>query len=204
MKVHNKEKQKRWVCPFSCLTTRAVLLQVTQDLYTKEFLNAFRRFCARRGTPKKLLSDSTTQLVKASKSLQINWKFITPNAPWKGGVYERLIGLFKRALKTAIGKKLLTSSEFNNIVTEIEGIRNTRPITRISNSSMQALRPADFLIPGTRGATTDENETSNSISRKEFKETSPELIARLKGSEECLKLFWHTWRRDYLQYLRKR
>ena len=57
-----------------------------------EFLNAYRRFTARRGVPETIVSDNGTQFVAAAKELKVQWRFITPYAPWKEGVYERLVG----------------------------------------------------------------------------------------------------------------
>ncbi len=53
----NDQKEKAWICLFTCLVTRAVHLEIVRDTTAKEFLNALRRFIARRG-PKKILSDN--------------------------------------------------------------------------------------------------------------------------------------------------
>ena len=38
----------------------------------------------------------------------IKWSFTTALAPWKGGLYERLVGMIKRCLQKALGKKHFT------------------------------------------------------------------------------------------------
>ena len=45
--------QKRWLCLFTCLSTRAVHLEVAFGLDTDSFLNAFARLTSRRGVPKR-------------------------------------------------------------------------------------------------------------------------------------------------------
>lgn len=205
VKTELNNRKKQWVCLFSCLATRAVHLEIVQDLSTSEFINAFRRFKARRGTPQSLLSDNGTQFVGAAKILAIEWNFITPQAPWKGGVYERLIGLFKNTLKATIGRKLVTRDEFLDIVTQIEGMLNMRPITPVTSESTRALRPIDFLIPGKKGTTYGDTQESEKIGKDiEFTDTNGNLIKRLQRIEECLKRFWDIWKRDYLQFLRER
>uniref|UniRef100_A8P7W3 Integrase-like protein, putative n=1 Tax=Brugia malayi TaxID=6279 RepID=A8P7W3_BRUMA len=61
----------------------------------------------------------------------MTWKNIIPKAPWQGGIYERLIGLTKNALRRAIGRKFLAERELVTLIAEVEGILNTRPLTPI-------------------------------------------------------------------------
>uniref|UniRef100_A0A915DRJ6 Integrase catalytic domain-containing protein n=1 Tax=Ditylenchus dipsaci TaxID=166011 RepID=A0A915DRJ6_9BILA len=107
--------KKFWVALFTCLSVRAIHLEIVSDLSADKFLNAFKRFIARRGTPQRLLSDNAT-CFKLSKKVvtemwdlkwasvlsspevlsycaehQIEWDFIVEHAPWKGGAWERLI-----------------------------------------------------------------------------------------------------------------
>ena len=54
---------KRYGCLFTCLTTRAVHVEIAHSLDTDSFLCAFRRFTSRRGSPKKVFSDNGTNFV---------------------------------------------------------------------------------------------------------------------------------------------
>ena len=48
------DKQKVWVCLYTCLVTRAVHLELMQDMSAYKFLLGFRRYIARHGKPNKV------------------------------------------------------------------------------------------------------------------------------------------------------
>ncbi|CAG4966032.1 unnamed protein product [Parnassius apollo] len=56
-----KEKHKMWICIYTCLVTRAIHLEVVQDLTTEQCALALRRFFAARGISKLILSDNASQ-----------------------------------------------------------------------------------------------------------------------------------------------
>ena len=56
-------RQKRYLCLFTCLATRAVHLEMAFGLDTDSFLNAFYRMVNRRGLPREMLSDNGTNFV---------------------------------------------------------------------------------------------------------------------------------------------
>ena len=53
-----KDAKKVWVCLFTCISTRAVHLELVNDMSTSEFLMALRRLIALRGKPDSILSDN--------------------------------------------------------------------------------------------------------------------------------------------------
>ena len=91
---------KRYVALFTCLTTRAVHLEIAGDLSTDAFILALSRFISRRGKVNIIRSDNGTNFVGASKELKqaiknidqntvnkhlvakIQWKFNPPVIPW--------------------------------------------------------------------------------------------------------------------------
>ena len=105
-----KTRQKRWLCVFTCFSTRAIHIEVAWRLDTDRFLNAFARFTSRRGVPKEMTSDNGTNFVGAANELKelinnldedkvkrvagngsIKWKFNPPVAPHFGGVFEVMV-----------------------------------------------------------------------------------------------------------------
>lgn len=64
---------------------------------------------------------------------------ITPRASWKGGAYERLVGLIRLALRNAIGRHLIDSTQLQTYITEVEGILNVRLLTYLNEDSIKNL-----------------------------------------------------------------
>ena len=54
---------KRYGCLFTCLTMQAIHIQKLDSLEADSFINAFVRFCARRGVPDKVKLDNGTNIV---------------------------------------------------------------------------------------------------------------------------------------------
>ena len=110
-----RKTMKRWCFLFTCLTTRAVHIEVVPSLEAETCLTAITRFIARRGKPATILSKNGTNLVGAAKEMRdcinawnlsdiemslaqkdIKWKFNPPGAPHFGGICERLVRSCKK------------------------------------------------------------------------------------------------------------
>ncbi|XP_074645858.1 uncharacterized protein LOC141902118 [Tubulanus polymorphus] len=151
---------KCYICLFTCTVTRAVHLELVPSNSSDDFLRAFRRFCARRSLPRRLISDNGSTFIGANNDLKrifkslhvsdfmsrkrVDWQFITKRAPWQGGFWERLIGLTKSALKKILGLTSVSFLEFSTIITEVECMLNDRPLTYVSSNFTdgEALTPS--------------------------------------------------------------
>lgn len=63
---------KHWVVLFTCMSTRAVHIELIETMSTDSFINALWRFFSIRGPAKLLRSDRGTNFVGACKQLDIN------------------------------------------------------------------------------------------------------------------------------------
>ena len=155
--------QKYYICLFTCTSTRAVHLEVANDMSAHTFINLFRRFCSRRSTPRLIITDNGTNFVSSARFFEdklsngevkaymlehkIVWKFISPRSPWQGGFYERMIGLVKSCLKKVLYKKKVTYDELQTFVSEVEARVNNRPLTYLTDERdcIEPLTPSHFL-----------------------------------------------------------
>lgn len=108
---------KRWAVLFTCLSTRAIHIEVIESMDTSSFINALRRFLALRGPVIQMRSDCGTNFEGARNELQgiltpsdvsttrsyllkegCEWVFNPPRASHAGGAWERMIGVARRVL----------------------------------------------------------------------------------------------------------
>lgn len=69
-------------------------------------------------------------------------------AAWVGGFWERLVRSVKTCLKKTMGRASLTFGEVTALLTEVETITNSRPLTFVYNEpeEPQPLTSSHFLI----------------------------------------------------------
>ncbi|XP_067051179.1 uncharacterized protein [Acropora muricata] len=161
-----KPRQKRWLCLFTCLETRAVHLEMAWGLDTDTFLNVFTRFTSRRGVPKEVISDGGTnfvgavgelkklvsqldrqQLLNKTAELGVTWRFNPPGAPHFGRAHEVPVKASKKAIYAVVGDRDVTDEELITVSTGVESLLNSRPLTYQSSDPRDdvPLTPNHFL-----------------------------------------------------------
>ena len=207
---------KRYGVLFTCLTSRAVHLEVAHSLDMDSCINAIRRFKSRRGHIKSITSDNGTNLVgserelkqsieewnqsKLTKDLQqenITWHFNPPTASHFGGVWERLIRSVRKILY-ALLKEQTGSIDDESLCTlfcEIEQILNNRPITPLSDdiNDVRALTPNDLLLV----------RPEHGLPPGLFDKNDNYTRRRWRKVQYLANLFWKRWHRDYLPLLQQ-
>ena len=169
-------QSKAWACIFTCITVRAIHLELVEDMAAAQFLACLKRFVARTGKPDGIISDNAPQFKVAKNAIQlawenvvkdpdvigyvnerpIKWSFTVELSPGMGGFYERFISITKMALKKA-SESCLTSIQLQTILTEIEAIVNSRPLVYIINEveHRTIITPTHFLSINARTLTSD-------------------------------------------------
>jgi hypothetical protein len=217
--------KKVWICLFTCAVTRAVHLELVEDLTTQSFLLCLRRFMAVFGQPKVIISDNGKYFKLANDVLkrlwseicqspelagflakqEIHWKFITDYAPWMGGFYERLVGLAKRSLKKVLGRQQIGLEQLRTLVAEVAAILNSRPLVLSTDIRDQVLTPADLL--GRRKQSGFPKLLLSNPQDKDYVNKNTlglDLVQAWKDNERVLDQFWDSWRGEYLTALRER
>jgi len=178
---------KSYICLLTCASTRAVLLELTHGLDVNSFLLAFSCFVSRRGVPAAIISDNATTFRLSSKEIKqitrssevfkyltdnrTTWKFIVEKAPWWGGFWERMIRTVKSCLKKTIGQATLTHKELSIVLTEVEAVVNSRPLSNTyvedeKEGISQPLTPSS-LVNGRRITNTPNGEYFEIVNNNE-------------------------------------
>ncbi len=207
--------RKRWVVIFSCLSTRAVHLEVIESMSTSSFINALRQFLAVRGPVKHFRSDRGTNFIGACRELNINtddpelkgylqeqgctWSFNAPHSSHMGGAWERMINTARHILdalllKTSLSR--LTHEVLTTLMSEVMAIMNARPVLPISSDTdtLEVLSPSMLLtqnastVPALLG-----DFDMKDLYKKEWRQV-----------QYLADAFWKAWRRDYLVTLQVR
>jgi transposase InsO family protein len=165
-----RRREKRYGALFTCLTTRAVHLEVADSLSADSAIMAFRRMTSRRGTPQRMVSDNGTNFHAAAKELRqaakevleddrwnkemtrtrTEWSFIPPGSPHMGGAWERLVKSVKAALTHVLKEKAPRVETLLTAMAEVEYTINSRPLTHIAVEPDEEvpLTPNHFLLGG--------------------------------------------------------
>ncbi|XP_058820314.1 uncharacterized protein LOC131682669 [Topomyia yanbarensis] len=207
-----RRTEKRWIALFTCLTTRAVHLEVAHSLTTQACVMAIRRFTCRRGVPLEIFSDNGTNFKGASKEVvkriyadcdetftdaTTRWNFNPPSAPHMGGAWERLVRSVKAALSELDDGRKLTDEILLTTLAEAEDLVNSRPLTYIpiELGAEAALTPNHFLRSSVAGDVTQSVRKSDQAQA---------LRDSYKRSQYLADQIWKRWISEYLPTLNQR
>ena len=207
-----RKRQKRYLCVFTCLSIRAVHLEMAWGLDTDAFLNAFTRFISRRGVPKEVVSDNGTNFVGAVNELKslvseldeekikgktaskgVRWLFNPPAAPHFGGINEIMVKAAKTAIYAVVGNADVSDEELMTVFTGAENFLNSRPLTYQSSDvrDIVPLTPNHFLY----------GQAGGQLAPEAVETTWFHPRQRWRKVQHLMSLVWRRWMREYLPML---
>ena len=161
-------RKKRYGALFTCLSSRAMHIDVTHDMTTDSFIMCLTRFTGCRGYVQMIRTDNGNNFVGApaeliesfqemdhvrtGEFLQQNggewiwWKRNPPLASNMGGVWERQIRTARNILNSLLKTHgaSLTDESLQTLLMEVEAIVNSHPLTTDVINGVTSLVP---LIP---------------------------------------------------------
>lgn len=205
--VIGRRREKRWVALFTCLTTRAVHLEVAHSLDMDSCMMCVRMMMARRNvTPIEMRSDCGTNFRAATKELdrfaahfpRVKWVFNPPGAPHMGGAWERMVRTVKRCFSEVVGDRALSEELLRCALVEVEWVVNSHPLTNVSLSPHEptALTPNDFLTAA--GQVRDVQEVI-------VQEDNEKLLKRSwRSAQQIADHFWRRFSKEVIPVLNLR
>ena len=209
---------KAYLAVFICLASKAVHLEVVSAKSTEAFISTFKRFIARRNSPKHLYSDNGSNFIGARNEMKelfkflslsstqvalkesllankIECHFIPDRAPHFGGIWEAAVKTAKHCLKRTVGKTMLTYEELTTVCCQAEACINSRPYTTQDSqdpAGEMPLTPSHFLTGRPMGVYPELPE-------------DPDLTLTNRWSlcKAMVQRFWELWQLQYLQALQK-
>ncbi|KAA0712431.1 hypothetical protein E1301_Tti012968 [Triplophysa tibetana] len=210
-----RKELKRYGLLFTCLCSRAVHIELLDDLSTDAFINSLRAFIALRGNVRQLQSDQGTNFVGARREFleavkemdqeclkQLGCEFVMnpPSASHMGGVWERQIRTVRSVLTSILDQssRTLDSSSLRTYLYEVMAIINSRPMTAHLLNDPTGPQPLTPNLLLTMKSSIILPPPGNFVKEDLY------LRKRWRRVQYLANEFWHRWKKEYLLSLQQR
>ncbi|XP_030611515.1 uncharacterized protein LOC115798709 isoform X1 [Archocentrus centrarchus] len=210
-----RKELKRYGLLLTCMCSRAIHIEMLNDLTTDALINALRSFIALRGSVRQLRCDQGSNFMGARREFaeamkemdgeklkKFGCEFImnTPSASHQGGLWERQIRTVRNVLSSILDQsdKRLDSSSLRTFLYEVMAIVNSRPLTteHLHNpSGPEPLTPNHIL-------TMKSSVIAPPPGR--FIKEDLYLQKRWRRVQFLANSFWARWKKEYLLNLQNR
>ncbi|XP_048020447.1 uncharacterized protein LOC125251470 [Megalobrama amblycephala] len=214
-----RKEHKRYGLLFTCFSSRAIHIEMLNDMSTDAFINGLRCFVALRGAVRQIKCDQGTNFVGAKNELknalkeidadrltvflaekQCDFVLNAPHSSHAGGVWERQIRTVRNVLRStlSLSSDRLDDASLRTFFYEAMAIVNSRPLT-VDNlndpNSLAPLTPNNLLIMKSVPALPPPGRfiREDIYARK-----------RWRHVQYLAEQFWSRWRREYLSNIATR
>lgn len=214
-----RKEHKRYGLLFTCFSSRAIHIEMLNDMSTDAFINGLRCFIALRGAVRQIKCDQGTNFVGAKNELknalkgidadrltvflaekQCDFVLNAPHSSHAGGVWERQIRTVRNVLRStlSLSSDRLDDASLRTLFYEAMAIVNSRPLTVDNLNDPNSLAP---LTP------------NNLLTMKSVPALPPpgrfireDIYARKRWRhvQYLAEQFWSRWRREYLSNIATR
>lgn len=214
-----RKEHKRYGLLFTCFSSRAIHIEMLDNMSTDAFINSLRCFIALRGTVRQIKCDQGTNFVGAKNELtntlkeidadrligflaerQCDFVLNAPHSSHAGGVWERQIRTVRNVLRStlSLSSGRLDDTSLRTLFYEAMAIVNSRPL------SVDNLNDPNSLVPLT---------PNNLLTMKPVPALPPpgrfvreDIYARKRWRhvQYLAEQFWSRWRREYLSNIATR
>lgn len=195
-----RSELKRYGLMVTCLASRAIHIEVLDDLSTTAFINGLRNVIAIRGPVQEIYCDRGTNFIGAIDELTgdggVKFSVNPPSASHMGGIWERMIRTARNVLQGLLknhGGRLDTSG-LRTLFYEVMAIMNSRPLAAVSEENMP-LTPNMLLTMKSDVAIPPPGE---------YTETDVYAKKRWRAIQHLANTFWDRWKNEYLSQLQAR
>lgn len=206
---------KRWGVLFTCLTIRAIHIEIAHTINTESCIMCVRNFIDHRGAPREFFSDNglnfqgmdnelksmvasldMEKIAEQFSTMYTKWNFNPPETPHMGGSWERLIRSVKNSLYEMMTDRHPSDEMLRNMMMEAMNVVNSRPLTfiPIEHEEDEALTPNHFIHGNSNG----------NKSAIPYQLDGPELRSQWKESQRLADLFWARFVKEYLPTITRR
>ena len=191
---------KRYGLIVTCLASRAVHIEVLDDMTSSAFINAIRNVISLRGPIREIRCDQGTNFIGAAPELTeqgvLEFKFNPPHASHMGGVWERMIRTARNVLSVLLKKQggRIDTSGLRTLMYEVAAIINSRPLTMVDDEQ-NPLTPNMLLTMKTDIILSPPGE---------FEEADIYARKRWRTVQQLANHFWQRWKTEYIQTLQSR
>ncbi|XP_056017422.1 uncharacterized protein LOC130053841 [Ostrea edulis] len=210
---------KRYGLLFTCLCSRAIHIEMLDDMSTDSFINGLRCFTAIRGAVRHICSDQGSNFIGARNEFereldkgkvvtflaerQCDFVLNAPSSSHTGRVWKRQIRTVRNILDSvlSLAPGRLDDASLRTLFYEVMSIVNCRSlsVSEIDNpDSLEPLTPNHILTGKITSPSHPPPPTTTPPPPGEFVKEDLYLRKRWRRVQYLLEQFWSRWKREYL------